>query len=301
MPATSANLGPGFDSLGIALSLRNTVYMEESDELSISASDGTKIPTDKNNLIYKSVEKLYRLCGKTLHGLILRQENRIPMTRGLGSSSACIVAGLAGANRMLANPLSTAEIINLAARLEGHPDNSTPAILGGLTVAVLEENVVYSLKVPVADTIRFAAFIPNFELKTEASRAALPKQVSRADAVYNLSRAALMTASLFCGRLDNLKAAAGDRLHQPYRTGLIRGAEKVFGFAYGLGAYAVYISGAGPTIMAMVNGLDKSFESNARKALKTELPGWKLQMLDLDPVGVTVEAVPGDLPEKQKI
>lgn len=289
VPATSANLGPGFDSLGIALSLHNTVYMEESDTLSIAASDNTKIPTDENNLIYKSVKELYSLCDKPLNGLRIRQENNIPMTRGLGSSSACIVAGLAGGNELLGHPLSTGEIVNMAARLEGHPDNSTPAILGGLVVAVLENGAVYSAKVPVTGVIRFAAFIPDFELKTEVARAALPKEIPHRDAVYNLSRSALMAASLFSGRLDNLRVAAGDRLHQPYRIKLIHGAEQIFDLAYGLGAYAVYISGAGPTIMAMINGFDRDFEGSAKNKLEKDFPGWKLKMMDCDSQGVTVE------------
>ncbi|ADU28258.1 homoserine kinase [Ethanoligenens harbinense] len=289
IPATSANIGPGFDSLGLALRLYNRVWMEEADGIHISTTDGSDVPCGENNLIYKTVAFLYKLCGRPFHGLRISQENNIPMTRGLGSSSACIVAGLLGANTLLGNPLPKADIVNLAAVLEGHPDNSTPAILGGLTAAVLEESRVYSVKVPISGRLKFAAFIPDFELKTEKARAALPAQVRHKDAVFNLSRTALMIASLFSGRLDNLRVAVEDKLHQPYRLGLIPGAEDVFALCIRLGAYACYISGAGPTLMAMVNVTDLSFQARAEEALQ-ELPQkFRLEMLDCDETGATVE------------
>lgn len=291
IPATSANIGPGFDSLGLALRLYNRVWMDECDGVCISTTDGSDVPRGEDNLIYKTARFLYELCGKPFRGLHIAQENNIPMTRGLGSSSACIVAGLLGANALLESPLSQSDIVNLAAVLEGHPDNSTPAILGGLTTAVLQENRVYSVKVPISERLKFAAFIPDFELKTEEARAALPKQVQHEDAVFNLSRAALMTASLFSGRLDNLKIAVEDRLHQPYRLRFIPGADEVFAFCERLGAYACYISGAGPTLMAMVNVTDISFKERAEAAL-AELPQtFRLEMLDCDDAGATVELV----------
>ncbi len=291
IPATSANIGPGFDSLGLALRLYNRVWMEEADGVRISTTDGSDVPCGEDNLIYKTAAFLYELCGKPLRGLRISQENNIPMTRGLGSSSACIVAGLLGANELMGNPLPKADIVNLAAVLEGHPDNSTPAILGGLTAAVLEESRVYSVKVPISGRLKFAAFIPDFELKTEKARAALPVQVQHKDAVFNLSRTALMIASLFSGRLDNLRVAVEDKLHQPYRLGLIPGAEDVFALCTRLGAYACYISGAGPTLMAMVNVTDLSFQARAEDALR-ELPQkFRLEMLDCDETGATVETV----------
>ncbi len=289
VPATSANIGPGFDSLGIALRLYNRVWMEEHDGALIRTLDDTKVPTGEDNLIYKTAKYLYQLCGKPFSGLSIAQENNIPMTRGLGSSSACIVAGLVGANHLLGAPLSKPDIVNLAAVLEGHPDNSTPAILGGLTTAVLEENRVYSVKVPISGRLKFAAFIPDFELKTEESRAALPAEVRHKDAVFNLSRTALMTASLFTGRLDNLRVAVQDKLHQPYRLKLIPGAEDVFALCARLSAYACYISGAGPTLMAMVNVTDVTFRERAEAELAKLPQKFSLKMLDCDDTGATVE------------
>lgn len=207
VPASSANLGAGFDSLGLALTLYNRVWMEEADGCRIESADGVAIPTDESNMIYQTAKGLYERCGRPFHGLHIRQENNIPMTRGLGSSSACLVAGLLGANTLLGCPLSEEDLADLAAELEGHPDNTAPALLGGLVTAVMEGGRVYTVSVPVSENIRFAVFIPDFELKTEVARAALPEQVSRADAVYNLSRAALMTASLCKGDFSHLRVA----------------------------------------------------------------------------------------------
>ena len=173
VPATSANLGSGFDSLGIALSMHNRVWMEESDVVDISSRDSTVIPTDEHNLIYWAAKRLYEQCGRKLPGLRLVQENNIPMARGLGSSSACIVAGILGANRLLGTPFSQKDLVNFAAKIEGHPDNTTPAIEGGLVASAIEGERVYSVSVPVSDKIRFAVFIPPFELKTEKARAVL--------------------------------------------------------------------------------------------------------------------------------
>ena len=192
IPATSANLGSGFDSLGIALTMCNRVWMEEADELKITTTDKIKVPTDETNLIYWAARHLYQICGKTLPGLHIIQENNIPMARGLGSSSACIVAGILGANRMLGSPMSQSDLINLAAQIEGHPDNTSPAISGGLVASAMEGKRVYSVSVPVSGKISFAVMIPPFELKTEKARGVLPTEYSREDTVFNLSRSALM-------------------------------------------------------------------------------------------------------------
>ena len=290
VPATSANLGSGFDSLGIALSMHNRVWMEESDVVDISSRDSTVIPTDEHNLIYWAAKRLYEQCGRKLPGLRLVQENNIPMARGLGSSSACIVAGILGANRLLGTPFSQKDLVNFAAKIEGHPDNTTPAIEGGLVASAIEGERVYSVSVPVSDKIRFAVFIPPFELKTEKARAVLPAQYSRSDAVYNLSRSALMTASLFSGSLENLRVAVGDRIHQPFRSGLIEGLDSVFRMSYELGSLGTYVSGAGPTIIAMIHAGDAdSFLHYASSHLEERgISGWQVLVLDTDANGASV-------------
>ena len=290
IPATSANIGSGFDSLGIALTMYNEVMLEESDEISIESLDDVKVPTDENNLVYWSAKRLYEECGKKIQGLKIKQINNIPMARGLGSSSACIVAGLLGANRFLGSPLSKNELINLASKIEGHPDNTTPAITGGLVTSAIEGERVYSVTVPVAKNIRFAVMIPPFELKTDLARSVLPQSYSKDDVVYNLSRAALMTASLFSGSLDNLRVAVSDKLHQPYRAKFIHGFENIFRLSYELGSYGTYISGAGPSIISIVDeNSSENFKKYALSRFKDKNEGdWKLLMLESDSIGATI-------------
>lgn len=293
VPATSANLGSGFDALGIALTLHNEVWMEESDTLQISSKDAIAVPQNETNLIYWAAKQVYEQCGKKLDGIKLIQKNNIPMARGLGSSSACIVAGITGANHLLGNPLSQQDLIDLAAKIEGHPDNTTPALEGGLVVSAMEGNHVYSVSVPVSDKIRFAVFIPPFELKTEKARSVLPEQYSRKDAVYNLSRSALMTASLFSGKLNNLRVAVQDKIHQPYRSGLIEHVDTVFEISYQLGSLGTYISGAGPTIISMVpEEQAEQFLQKISPAFSAKgITGWDVRILNADAGGARVSEV----------
>lgn len=290
VPATSANLGSGFDSLGIALTLYNSVWMEESDEILIHSRDAIQVPQDRTNLIYWSAEQLYRECGRKLPGLKIEQLSEIPMARGLGSSSACIVAGLLGANRFLGSPLSKQDLVNLACKLEGHPDNTAPALLGGLVVSAMEGGRVHSVSVPVSGRICFAVLIPPFEFKTEIARSILPETYSRFDAVYNLSRSALMTAALFSGSLENLRVAVQDRLHQPYRMQFIPGMETVFRMSYELGSLGTYVSGAGPSIISITDEkAAEQFRSYGLSHLEEMgIQGWRLELLDTDSIGATV-------------
>lgn len=290
VPATSANLGSGFDSLGIALTLYNQIWMEEADTIDISCKDDVAIPTDENNLIYWAAKRLYKQCGRKLPGLRIIQLNNIPIARGLGSSSACIVAGILGANRLLGGPLHPHELVDLAAEIEGHPDNTTPALEGGLVASAIEAGKVYNVSVPVSEKIRFVLFIPPFELKTEMARSVLPQQYSRTDAVYNLSRSALMTASLFSGKLENLRVAVQDRIHQPYRSHLIEHLDDVFRMSYELGSLGTYVSGAGPTIISFVSADEaESFSDQAAVHLeKKGILDWKIETLAADPDGAKI-------------
>ena len=289
VPASSANLGAGFDALGLALTLYNTVWMEEADGCHIEAVDGSDIPTDESNMIYQAAKGLYERCGHPFKGLHILQENNIPMTRGLGSSSACLVAGLLGANTLLGSPLSRADLLDLAAELEGHPDNVAPAMCGGLVTSVMDGGKVHSVSVPVADRVRFAVFIPDFELKTSVARAALPDVVSREDSVYNLSRAALMTASLFSGSLENLRFGVQDRLHQPYRKHLIHEYQRAEAAALAAGCAAFCISGSGSTCLAVVDAAkEKAAAAEIQRSLDGSEYGWRVVALRMDTDGARV-------------
>lgn len=288
VPATSANMGSGYDSIGIALSLYNHFSMEESDRIEISSVTGDDVPTDETNLVYQCAKRVYDICGKPLSGLKIIEDCAIPQTRGLGSSSACTVAGIVGANALLGDPLNQENIIDLAASIEGHPDNSTPAILGGFCAALLEYGKVWSVRVPIADKVNFVAFIPNFELSTEKARGVIPSTIPHHDAVFNLSRAALLAGSLVTGDLKNIGVAVGDCLHQPYRFPLIPGGEEVVKSAKGLGALGAFISGAGPTIIAMVDKRDMTYYSRAQMYFAERHLDWKPMLLHSDEVGAFV-------------
>ena len=289
IPATSANLGAGFDALGLAVSLYNYVEMEESDKIDIISTDDTVVPADETNMIYVAARDLYEVCGKKLGGLKIVQTNNIPMTRGLGSSSACIVAGLVGANTLLGNPLSDDDIVNLSAQIEGHPDNTAPALLGGIVTAVFDGRKVHWVKQEVFTKLRFVAMIPDFELSTAKARACLPKQIDFRDAVYNLSRAALFSSSLLTGKFENLKTGVDDRLHQPYRMELIPKGKEVFDIAYTHGAYAAYVSGAGPTIMAIADESNEFFAGKVKFSLENAgLGNWRVVELKIDNEGTCI-------------
>ena len=297
VPATSANVGSGFDALGLAVTLYNTATFEPSDKLDISAADGTRIPRGETNLIYRSAKVLFDRVGKKIPALRIVQTNPIPMARGLGSSSACIIAGLLGANRMLGDILNTQELLTLATGIEGHPDNVAPALLGGLTSSVFEKGQVYSVKRDVDQSLCFAAIVPDYKLLTEAARAALPEQVAHKDAVYNLSRAALVPAAFCEGRHDLLAIATEDRLHQPYRLPLMPGAKEVFALAKECGAKAVYVSGAGSTVMAVAERADaETFYTRMEQGLEAlegldGCEGFALLRLDADNRGAVVETL----------
>ncbi len=289
IPATSANLGAGFDALGLALNYYNYVNIEEADGIYIESLDGTDIPKDATNLVYDTAKTLYDICGKKLPGLKIQQLNNIPMARGLGSSSACIIAGLVGANQLLGEPMGLDDLVNLSAQIEGHPDNTAPALLGGIVTAVFDGKCVHWVKQEVYTTLKFVVVIPDFELKTEKARACLPQEISHKDAVYNLSRAALFSASLLTGKYENLRTAVHDKLHQPYRMELIPHGRDVFDTAYSLGAYAAYLSGAGPALMAIVDADNEYFEGKMRFALdRMGLHNWAVHELHIDNIGTRI-------------
>ena len=194
VPATSANIGSGFDALGLAVTLYNTVTFEESEVLDISSADGTRIPRGESNLVYRSAKGLFEKVGKQIPPLKITQTNPIPMARGLGSSSACIIAGLLGANRMLGDVLNTQELLTLATSIEGHPDNVAPALLGGLTSSVFEEGKVYSVKRNVDETLCFAAELYEYDYSdyytTGAANVTFGGEKQISSAIYKLTAAA---------------------------------------------------------------------------------------------------------------
>jgi len=255
VPATTANLGAGFDCIGAALTLYNQFKFtpNESFRISVSGLEAQKVTTDDSNLAYQSFTKFYEHRGEQTPPVHIEIGLDVPLARGLGSSATAIVGGLLGANHLAGLPLSQDEIMNLAIALEGHPDNVVPALLGGCRLAASGDNNWAICDVPWHESIVPVVAIPNFELSTAEARRVLPTQVSRADAIFNTAHLGLLVRALQTGRADWLKVALQDRLHQPYRQVLIHGFEAVQRAALEAGALGLVISGAGPTLLALVD------------------------------------------------
>jgi homoserine kinase len=250
VPATSANLGPGFDTLGLALSLWNESMIEPADEFAFyfEGEGKNRLVPGRNNLIVRAAQKLATYAGKELHPFVVRSLNNIPFGSGLGSSAAATLTGLLAANALTGSELAEEEILCLAAELEGHPDNVAPALQGGLVVSTMSEKKVIARKLPVA-AWRITVVLPDFRFPTREARNSLPKQVKIKDAVHNISRIVLVTEGLRTGDLSLLRAAMTDVLHQPYRLPLIPGAQAAMSAMQAEGA-AVALSGAGPSLIA---------------------------------------------------
>lgn len=252
VPATTANLGPAFDCLGLALGLYNTLEVSPREDgllVTVEGEGAGHIAVDHTNLMVGAMQRLYAHVGQPFPNLHLRQINHIPVASGLGSSAAAALSGLLAANRLLGNPLSPPELLELAVTIEGHPDNMAPALYGGLVLASQEHDHLLVDHLPVAD-MRVVVTVPAFRLPTVQSRAALPRDVSFADAIFNLGRVGLLIRALGDGDYEKLATAMNDRLHQPYRVPLIPGMQAVFHAARAAGARGVALSGAGPGVIA---------------------------------------------------
>jgi homoserine kinase len=256
VPATSANLGPGFDALGLALDLANTVRITTSDavQIRVQGEGAGELAESPANLTYRALALVAECAGASPPPVRLDCDNAIPLARGLGSSSAAIVAGLVAGNHLLGDPLTTADLLTLAVQIEGHPDNVTPALLGGVRACVHADHGVLQAAIPLARPLHAVLFIPDFPMATEAARRLLPRQVSLADAVFNVSRAALLVAALAAGDYALLREATRDRLHQPARAALFPSMPIFFQAALDAGAVGAFLSGAGSTLLALVDG-----------------------------------------------
>ncbi|ACL69558.1 homoserine kinase [Halothermothrix orenii] len=256
IPATSANLGPGFDSLGLSLQLYNkfTFKRLKSSDIRIKIKEvdtGNIIELPiKDNLIYRAMMYLFERYDVRPEGIELMEEVAIPFARGLGSSATAILGGLFGANIMLGEPLEDEELLKIAVKLEKHPDNVVPALKGGFVINVLKGSDLYYKKINPGEQLRVILCIPEFQLKTEDLRQVLPRQIEFKDAVFNHSRTAFLTSCFYERDWESLRVAMQDRLHQDYRSSLIPGFDEVVKSAYDNGAVGVALSGAGPTVIS---------------------------------------------------
>ncbi len=253
IPASTANMGPGFDCLGMALQLYNTVemsLMKSGLYIDVQGEGAKDIPRNHKNLVYQAALKLFHQVGFKPEGLKIKLVNQIPVSRGLGSSTAAIVGGLIAANGISGHHVSPREILQLAYAMEGHPDNAAAAVLGGIVVVAVVDGEIKYIKMEPPKGMKVVVAVPDFVLSTKVSREVLPQQVSFHDAAFNLSRLALLIASLSQGDLDMLAASMDDCLHQPYRANYIPGMKKVIAAVKLAGAKGISISGAGPSLVA---------------------------------------------------
>ena len=252
VPATTSNLGPGFDALGLAVQIYNHVEIEPAASLSIEiAGEGSNsLPRAEENVMVQAFVRGCREIGIAAPTMRWRCRHEIPTARGLGSSAAAIVAGLMLADALSNGVLGLARVLDIATELEGHPDNAAPAVFGGLQSSVMANGVVLRVAVPTPAIPALALFIPTFEMKTHDARALLPVSLSRADAVFNISRTALLVSALASGETRALDEATRDVLHQPARTALFPAMPLIFDAARRAGAHGVWLSGAGSTLAA---------------------------------------------------
>lgn len=258
VPATTANLGPGFDCLGAALSLYNRFEFSRlpaGSPLQIEATgqEADRVQTDDSNLAYQAFLRLYQQLQQTPPSIRLNIHLEVPLARGLGSSATAIVGGLVGANELAGQPFSRQEIADLAIEMEGHPDNVVPALIGGCRLAASDGTGWAICDVPWHETVTPVIAIPDFELSTAKARQVLPPNYSRADAIFNVAHLGLLLRGLQTGHSDWLRTALQDRIHQPYRQSLITGYAVVESAAVAAGAYGLVISGAGPTLLALTH------------------------------------------------
>jgi homoserine kinase len=254
VPASSANFGPGFDVLGVALALHNVAELAASDTLSveIEGEGASGLPRDERNVVVRGARLVYEAAGRRFDGLAVRQRNRIPPGRGLGSSASAWLAGILGANALLGSPLDPDTVMDLAVGQEGHPDNLGASLHGGVTATCWDRETRAVVSLPVPEGVEFAVLIPDFEASTAAARAALPATYPRADAVYNVTRVALLVAAWTQARWDLVGEAMSDRLHQPYRgRAMFPWLDGVLDAARGAGALGAALSGAGPSVLGL--------------------------------------------------
>jgi homoserine kinase len=294
VPATTANLGPGFDCLGAALALYNEfrfTRIESGLEIIPTGTEADRVSCDNTNLAYRAYCQVFAQLGEAPYPVRIEIGLGVPLARGLGSSATAIAAGIVGANYFLGGALSPAQIVALAVAIEGHPDNIVPALLGGCRLAADRDGVWSQCEVPWHSSIQPVIAVPNFELSTEEARRVLPESYSRADAIFNTAHLGLLLRAINEGRGDWLQTAMQDRIHQPYRKALIPGFEAVRSAAIAAGAYELVISGAGPTLLALAHRDQAAAVGEAMQAAWTAAGvGAVAGPVDLDVQGTRLQA-----------
>jgi homoserine kinase len=290
VPATSANLGSGFDCLGLALARYNTVLVRpaERTQVVVRGEGEGRLASDGRNMIYRTITSAFGDRGAMPPPLLLECDNTIPVARGLGSSSSAVAAGLVIARALLEGALAESDLIRIGSRIEGHPDNIVPCLLGGVRVCVSARGQIITSPVNAPPELRAVVFVPDVPMRTEEARAALPRNVTMKQAVFNVSRAALLVAALEHNNLDLLRTATEDALHQPPRSRIFPAFPHIIEAAVGAGAHGAFLSGAGSSVLAFCTcNEDKIADAMQRTAADRSVGGYA-QVLDLDRAGAAV-------------
>ncbi len=285
VPASTANIGPGFDTLGLALNMYNVYEFEEINEGLVIEGCSDKYK-NKDNLVYKSFMYTAEIIGRKFKGLKISMHTEIPVSKGLGSSSACIVGGVFGANSLLEGNLLKDDLFKIAVKIEGHPDNVAAAVYGGLTASIVDEGKPYCLNYNISDNIKFCALIPDFEVSTHEARELLPTEIPFKDALFNISRTAVLLKALEEGNLIAVNVAMHDKLHQKFRKTLIYEFDEVFKICRDNRSPAFFISGSGPTLMNIIENSD--FTNKIRYDIMNLKYNWEIKYLLADKKGVIV-------------
>ncbi len=297
VPATSANLGPGYDAVGLALSLSMRIGLDRATApvIEVYGTGAELIPRGLDHPAYRAARFVAEIVGESDAHFRLLQENSIPPTRGLGGSAAALVGGAVAANDLFGGQIAAPDLLNIVCELDGHPDNAAPALLGGLVIGTLTPGGVSAVRLEPKD-LKAAVAVPDFAVSTTAARRALPEKVPHRDAAFNVGRSGLLLGALATGEYDLLRVAMQDRLHQPYRSHLVPGLEDVIDAALKSGAYGACLSGSGPSILALVSGANAPGVASAmQSAFEARGIGVKSWTLDVDPAGARVEP-PGEVP-----
>lgn len=270
VPATSANIGPGFDCLGMAVNIYNTISFEETDkglEIEVIGDGSDTVPLDENNMAYETAKYFFDKVGYKFKGLKIKIHNYIPIARGLGSSSSIVIGALLCANDIAGTNMSKDEILNIANEIEGHPDNVTPALVGSITASVILGDTVEYKKIIPPDMLDTIVLIPEYEMSTNEARKILPKTYDRQDCIYNISRASLLIMAMITSDYELLSKVVDDKIHQPYRKSLIKEYDFFENIMKSNGALATFISGSGSTLMAFCH---KTMSQELYEILKEE-------------------------------
>lgn len=292
VPATSANIGPGFDCLGIALNMYNRFYIEEIEcGLEIWGCD--KAYSNENNLVYTSMQKCFEIIGHTQvkSGIKIQIKGHVPVSRGLGSSATCILAGVMAANELSNGNLSKNDILEICSEIEGHPDNITPALFGGMTASIKEGSKIYFEKIKLPYGIKFCSIIPDFTLSTKKAREVLPDNIPYKDGTFNVGRVSLLIAALINGDFDMLRIACKDKLHQTYRANLIDNFNEILNKSNSSNSLCTFLSGAGPTIMVILREEETDYLKHMESFLGQLKNKWVIKELKLDVNGTLVKNI----------